>query len=109
MDDSQDKNKRLAQDIIETIAAMLERPQMFASSPAALENQFWLLVVLVSPYFFGMSSEEAGRKINEFTSRIVGGSTLISSKELDIEKVASYLKKCYEENFDFPIDSSTIH
>jgi hypothetical protein len=56
-----------------------------------------------------MSSEEAGRKINDFTSRITGTSGLISSKELDIEKVASYLKKCYEENFDFPIDSSTIH
>lgn len=108
-DSTQEINKSLAGDIVETIVTMLERPQMFATSAASLENQFWLLVVLVAPYSFGISSEEAGRKINDFTTLVTGTNSLISEKESDIETVAFYLKKCFEENFDLPTENTTIH
>lgn len=103
-------NKSLTSDILETIQAMLSRPRMYAGNAESLEGQFFNLVVLVAPYAFGMSSQEAGRKIADFASGITGGTVLgISSTVEDVDALAHLLRKCYQENFEFTLKRETVH
>ena len=102
-------NRSLAGDILETIQSILTRPRMYAATAESLEGQFFNMVVLVAPYSFGMSSQEAGRKIADFAHGITGTVLGISSTVDDIDALAHLLRKCYQENFEFTLKRETVH
>lgn len=104
-----EENVSLAQDILETIQGLLARPKMFAGNAEALEGQFFNMVVLVAPYAFGMTSQEAGRKISDFVFEITQTNMGLSSQVEDVEALAHILQKCYNENFALVPKDAVLH
>jgi len=107
--DLETENKSLKADILETIQSLLDRPEMFSHSAESLEGQFFNMIVLVAPFAFSMTSEEARTRIILYCNEITKTNSSLSSVVKDVDTMAFHLKRIYQENFEFAPKEETIH
>lgn len=108
--DVETENKSLKADLLETIQSLLDRPAMFAHSPESLEAQFFNMVVIVAPFAFEMSSEEARTRIILYCNEVTKNTnSSLSTVIEDIDTMAFHLRKIYQENFEFAPKEETLH
>ena len=63
----------------------------------AIEAQFFTLFVLVAPYCFNTSAEEAAEQIREFVYSFTGNNLVLSSVKNDVKEISKCLEVFYKK------------